>query len=299
MELKITSEDIQKLLDKVKIFNREIGNYKMHVMNDSFDYAIMLDNGRLLFKLDELISDRNGTMSPESLKLISDRFKSHQAEQKINIAQKSDSINIPKQLEVPKVEKPSVMSAKKSNMTWIWAILSIAVVMLIIFIYNKSSNDVYVAPVQNPISQSQNVNPVSPDSPNQVSAPNEEMDESNLYEGNNGNVKTEEQLRQELFQTESSNPADYIKVSYNWKVNLAANTILEGYIKNAATVAGFKNVTIRAKFFSKTGTLLGQEVFTVMEFVKPRGSIPFRHKIIGFWKDAKESRWEFVSAQPY
>ena len=89
MELKITSEDIQALLDKVKIFNREIGNYKMHVMNDSFDYAIMLDNGRLLFKLDELISDRNGTMFPESLKLISDRFKSHQAEQKINIAQKS------------------------------------------------------------------------------------------------------------------------------------------------------------------------------------------------------------------
>lgn len=298
MELKITTEDIQKLLEKVKIFNREIGNYKMHVMNDNFDYAIMLDNGRLILKLDELISDRNGTISPESLKSISNRFQNQQGDRKIDgPEQQRGTDNTTVKNDTQKITKPVIVPAEKSSMTWIWVILSIAVVLLIIFIYNNSSG--YEAPPQQPSNQNQNFNQEVQQPSNQVTKSNEEINESELYENNGGNQKTEEQLRQDLFQTESSNPSDYIKVSYNWKVNLAANTILEGYIKNAATVAGFKNVTIRAKFFSKTGTLLGQDVFTVMEFVKPRGSIPFRHKIVGFWKDAKESRWELVSAQPY
>lgn len=110
---------------------------------------------------------------------------------------------------------------------------------------------------------------------------------------------TEEELRYELFEKESSNPIDYIGVSYSWKVNLAANTIIEGDIYNNASIAGYKNITILVKFYSKTDVFIGQEKFTVMEFVPPGSSVSFRHKISGWWSDVTNSKYRIISAEPY
>jgi predicted nucleic acid-binding Zn ribbon protein len=111
--------------------------------------------------------------------------------------------------------------------------------------------------------------------------------------------KTEEELKQELYQKEISNPKNYLSVQYQWRVNLGGNTILEGYVINNATIAGFKNVSIRASFYSKTDVLLGEETFTIMEFVPAGRSAAFRHKIIGWWKDATISKYTLLTAEPY
>ena len=127
-----------------------------------------------------------------------------------------------------------------------------------------------------------------------------EVQKSNQYENNSSNYKepkSEYELRQELLDTEKNNPTKYLSASYSYHVNIAANTILEGSIYNNATMAEFKNVKVWVGFYSKTGVLLGQEEFTVMEFISPGNSLNFRHKITGWWENVAESKYQIVSAQ--
>jgi hypothetical protein len=127
------------------------------------------------------------------------------------------------------------------------------------------------------------------------SSPNMQQDQNSMQ----ATQKTEAEIRKELFANESAHPLDFLSIQATWKVNLLANTILEGKISNVATISGFKNVKIKASFFSKTGMLLGEEYFIIMEFVKPRGYIEFRQKITGYYKDASNVKCEVVSAEAY
>jgi hypothetical protein len=110
-------------------------------------------------------------------------------------------------------------------------------------------------------------------------------------------VLSEEELKDQLYRKETVYPMENINVSYNWKINLAGNTIVDGHIYNRATLAMYKNVTIKVKFYSKTGTLIGSDTFTVMEFLPPKSKISFKHKINGYWKDITKSDAEIMSAE--
>jgi hypothetical protein len=111
--------------------------------------------------------------------------------------------------------------------------------------------------------------------------------------------KSQEEIRQELFTSESAHPLDLLKIQASWRVNLVANTIIEGAIFNKATLSGFKNVKVRANFLSKTGVKLGEEVFLIMEFVKPSQSLQFRQKITGYYKDASQVVCEVLGAEAF
>jgi hypothetical protein len=111
--------------------------------------------------------------------------------------------------------------------------------------------------------------------------------------------KSQEEIRQELFASESTHPLDLLKIQASWRVNLIANTILEGAIFNKATLSGFKNVKVRAIFLSKTGVKLGEEIFLVMEFVKPSQSLQFRQRITGYYKDASQVVCEILDAEAF
>lgn len=110
---------------------------------------------------------------------------------------------------------------------------------------------------------------------------------------------SEQELRDKLYDTELQNPLKYLSVDGTYNVNLAANTIINGKISNFATNAGFKNVRITAKFYSKTDMLLQTETFTVMEFVEPNQEISFRHKIYGWWTDTDHWTMDIVDAEGY
>lgn len=102
-----------------------------------------------------------------------------------------------------------------------------------------------------------------------------------------------------LFQQEAMNYKLYLDISCNAKVNLLYNTKIEGFITNQAKIAGFKNFEIHLEFISKTGTVVGEENFTLMEFCAPGISIPYNYKITGYWKDAESIRASIVQAEPY
>lgn len=131
-------------------------------------------------------------------------------------------------------------------------------------------------------------------------------DQSEYQESNNTQPQqqkprqlTEDEIRENLYKKEISKPTNYLSAHGTYRVNLAANTIVEGTIYNGASLAGFKNVKLKAKFYSKTDVLLAEESFLVMDFVDPNGSLPFRHKISGWWDNIDHWTLSVSSAEAY
>ena len=67
---------------------------------------------------------------------------------------------------------------------------------------------------------------------------------------------TYENSKMTISEIESKNPKKFLKVEGRDKHNLIGQTVVKGKISNTATVVGYKDVTIKISFFSKTGTLL-------------------------------------------
>lgn len=112
--------------------------------------------------------------------------------------------------------------------------------------------------------------------------------------------KSPEQIKRELREAERNAPLDYLKVNnWDWSVNLAYNTVVKGRITNYASIAGFKNITLKATFFTKTGSYVSDETWTVLEYLAPGSSFDFRRTITGYWKDAKRGSVEVMSAESY
>jgi hypothetical protein len=110
--------------------------------------------------------------------------------------------------------------------------------------------------------------------------------------------KTDFEIAQDLYKAESSNPRKYISATISWKVNLAANTILNGTVYNSAEVTGYQDIEINVSFYSKQNEYLGSEVFTVYDYVNPGSSLEFKHKIKGWWSNVGSSNYEIIKAFP-
>jgi hypothetical protein len=54
--------------------------------------------------------------------------------------------------------------------------------------------------------------------------------------------------------------------------------ILNGYIRNSASVARFKDVVLRVNYVSATKSLISSESFTIYQFVEPNAQISFEVK---------------------
>ena len=74
MEALFTEVEIRSLLNKVKVFNNEIGEYQLFAINHSFDYVIKLTNGSIFVTVEELEANTNDRLSSETLKNIAERF---------------------------------------------------------------------------------------------------------------------------------------------------------------------------------------------------------------------------------
>ena len=92
-------------------------------------------------------------------------------------------------------------------------------------------------------------------------------------------TKTPEQLKEELRQTESQTPAQYIKfTSSKYKENFIGETVLEGRVENTATIAAFKDIVFEADFLAGSGTSLGTQQFTRYEILGPGYGVTYKFK---------------------
>jgi hypothetical protein len=89
---------------------------------------------------------------------------------------------------------------------------------------------------------------------------------------------TYETSKMTISEIESKNPKKFLKVEGRDKHNLIGQTVVKGKISNIATVVGYKDVTIKISFFSKTGTLLEEDEETIYNEVKPGETLEFKSK---------------------
>lgn len=94
----------------------------------------------------------------------------------------------------------------------------------------------------------------------------------------NGKADTYETSKITIEEIETKNPKKFLKVEGRDKHNLIGQTVVKGKISNTATVVGYKDVTIKISFFSKTGTLLEEDEETIYNEVKPGETMEFKSK---------------------
>jgi hypothetical protein len=107
---------------------------------------------------------------------------------------------------------------------------------------------------------------------------------------------TYETSKMTISEIESKNPKKFLKVEGRDKHNLIGQTVVKGKISNTATVVGYKDVTIKISFFSKTGTLLEEDEETIYNEVKPGETIAFKSKFYAP-KGSDDVKLKIISAK--
>ena len=80
MQAQYGENEIQALLQKLRIFNKEIAEYQLYAITSEFEYAVKLSNGTILIKVEELQDDTNDALTAERLSAIASRFKNSNGE---------------------------------------------------------------------------------------------------------------------------------------------------------------------------------------------------------------------------
>lgn len=117
---------------------------------------------------------------------------------------------------------------------------------------------------------------------------------------------TEEELKQQLMETECSSPSQYLDGTLNYKPiykNALSMKVVGLKLKckmtNKATLATFKDVKARVEFLSKTGATILEREFDIYEFIAPKGSIEYKNEIEitnQQFKDIENFNWTIVKA---
>ena len=107
----------------------------------------------------------------------------------------------------------------------------------------------------------------------------------------------EELKRTKQYKNEYSSPSTYLYTQYNWKENIIKQTIIDGRLHSAAIFTTYKNVKMRASYYSSNGKKLGKEEFTVNKTVYPGLFVYYKYKLNNWLENTKEVRVEIVEAK--
>ena len=102
--------------------------------------------------------------------------------------------------------------------------------------------------------------------------------------------------QQDIGQYEQKHPAKFLIVSAKNRKNVFGQTVVKGSIGNIAKVVTFKDVELKLRFYSKTGTLLEEDIETVFETIAPGGTKKFRSKLFTR-KESDSVSIEVISAK--
>ncbi len=88
-----------------------------------------------------------------------------------------------------------------------------------------------------------------------------------------------ENTKVQLAETEQKNPTQFLKASGYDKKNLIRQTVIKGSLLNNAKIVAYKDVELKFQFYSKTGTLLGEDHTTIYETIQPGATATFKEKL--------------------
>jgi hypothetical protein len=99
-------------------------------------------------------------------------------------------------------------------------------------------------------------------------------------------------------ETENSDPTRFLSADGKYNSSFWGTELkIRGEITNRATIADYKDVTVRVTYFSKTKSVLGTKEYTLYEIYKPNFVTPFRLNITNY-KDVETIGWEVIRAMP-
>ncbi len=130
---------------------------------------------------------------------------------------------------------------------------------------------------------------------------------------NNETPKTAEELKFELLQQENKSPLTYLSSEEVTLQKLRIKTReaglfrdaeyeddgarIEGYFKNNATIARFKDIRVKVLFYSQTKTLIDEQSYIMYEYYEPNLSKSFSFKIKELPQAYKSFTFEITEAK--
>jgi uncharacterized protein YxeA len=276
MQINYGENEIKALLVKLRIFNRDIGNYQAFAISDSFDYPTKLDNGTILIKLEDLQDDERGVLTPAQLTAISNRFKSS-----IQAASEAQPIVEPVKMEEKKEvhsTQPPHREAKKSS--FFKTLLQIAVVVILIFGSIALYEKYFLAPDDIILEET--------------------LDETATTEtATNRAPQTYEERIESVEEIEKKNPVKFLSADGSYRENFWGDKLkVSCAITNYATVASYKDVVVRVTYYTKTKTVLASEDHIIYEVIPPNKTKTVQLKIVNY-KNTHTIGWDVVSAKNY
>lgn len=100
--------------------------------------------------------------------------------------------------------------------------------------------------------------------------------------GNDSKAKSEKEsyqlTKEELLKKEQRSPQSFLEATGRDKKNVLGQTVVKGHITNNASIAVFKDVSLKLSFYSKTKALLETDKETIFDTWRPGESKSFKTK---------------------
>jgi hypothetical protein len=116
---------------------------------------------------------------------------------------------------------------------------------------------------------------------------------------NSSNSESYFEKKKTVEQIENSEPLSFLTTDGNYSESFWGTKIkVYGKITNKATVATFKDVTIRITYYTKTKTVLRSKDYTIYELFPPNSVKSFELRIENY-KNTNSIDWDVIKALVY
>jgi transmembrane sensor len=89
-----------------------------------------------------------------------------------------------------------------------------------------------------------------------------------------------------IFEREKTSPQDYLRTDYRWRKNAINQTVIEGTIRNNASLAAYYKIVLEVTYRKANGNQVTVEL-TVSDTVLPKEKIPYRKRLFDILSDTQ------------
>jgi hypothetical protein len=101
-----------------------------------------------------------------------------------------------------------------------------------------------------------------------------------------------------IYVAEIESPKEYLTNVYSWKGNLVKQAVIEGEVVNGAVFTTYKNVRLKATYFTQNKDQVGIEYYVIPQEIKPGEVIEYKFKLDNWFKGATKVEMEIEEASP-
>ena len=87
-----------------------------------------------------------------------------------------------------------------------------------------------------------------------------------------------EEKKKSLEEMERENPLQFLKIQGDHHINLVNQAVIEGAVKNTATIAAYKDVEIKITYKDKSGATIEKDIKTLNNMINPGETENFKIK---------------------